>query len=198
MATVEIDELEFQQNKTLRDTITKMMANPKSKRKLLEAEKILNPDKKIPEIDDPNPTEEALKAQNKAFEDYKKEQAEKEAKREQDDKIRSLKVQKDEGIAKLKRDGWLKESIEEVEKIMDEKGILDPEIAAAYYEKNHPPQDPVMPGGSGSWGFLETAVADQDEFTKRLLETKGDDMGQLAMREANKTLAEMRQQRARR
>src|SRR5229473_4906350 len=172
MPTVEIDELEFQQNKNLRDTISKMMANPKAKRKLLEAEKVLFPDKKIPEIDDPNPTEEALASARKDFEDYKKEQSDKEAKREQEDKIRSLTAQKNEGIAQLRRDGWLKESIEEVEKIMDEKGILDPMIAAAYYEKMHPPSDPVMPGGSGSWGFLEHNAADQDEFTKQLLATK--------------------------
>jgi len=197
MPTVEIDELEFQQNKTLRDTITKMMANPKSKRKLLEAEKILNPEKKIPEIDDPNPTEEALKAQSKAFEDYKKEQEEREAKRDTEDKIRSLKAQKDEGISKLRRDGWMKEAIEEVEKIMDDKGILDPEIAAAYYEKQHPPQDPIMPGGSSTFNFVEP-TDNQDDFTKQLFASKGDDMGSLALRQAGKTLAEMRQQRARR
>ena len=197
MPTIEIDELEFQQNKTLRDTITKMMANPKSKRKLLEAEKILNPEKKIPEIDDPNPTEEALKAQSKAFEDYKKDQEEKQAKRETEDKIRSLRAQKDEGIAKLRRDGWMKEAIEEVEKIMEDKGILDPEIAAAYYEKQHPPQDPITPGGSSTFNFVDP-TDDQDDFTKQLFASKGDNMGELALRQSAKTLAELRQQRARR
>lgn len=198
MPTVEIDELEFQQNKTLRDTVSKMMANPKAKRKLLEAEKILFPDKKIPEIDEPNPTEVALETQRKEFEEYKKAQADKESKREQEDKIRSLKAQKDDGLATLRREGWMKEALEEVEKIMDEKGILDPLDAAAIYEKKHPPSEPVMPGGSGSWGFLESSATDQDEFTKKLLETKGDDMGLLAAREAQKTLGEIRQQRARR
>jgi len=199
MPTVEIDELEFQQNKNLRDTISKMMANPKSKRKLLEAEKIIYPDKKIPEIDEPNETEAALAAQRKEFEDYKTQQTEKEAKREQEDKIRSLKAQKDDGIAQLRRDGWLKEAIEEVEKIMDEKGILDPAIAAAYYEKQHPPQEPINPGSSSAWSFTEpSGVADQDDYTKKLFETKGDDMGNLALREAHKALGEIRNQRARR
>ena len=198
MATVEVDELEFQQNKRLRDEVAKIMANPKAKKKLLEADKIINPEKKIPEIDDQTETEKALAAQQKAFEDYKKEQEEKEAKREQENTLRGLKSKRDEGIAALKRDGWMKESIEEVEKIMDEQGILDPAIAAAYYEKLHPPADPIVPGGAGAWNFLEpTTTDDQDAYTKKLFETKGDNMGNLALHEARKTLAEMRQ-RARR
>ncbi len=56
---------------------------------------------------------------------------------------------------------------------MEDKGILDADIAAAYFEKQHPPQAPVTPGGSGAWNFMDMP-ADGDADLKKLVETKGE------------------------
>ena len=42
-------------------------------------------------------------------------------------------------------------------------------IAAAYIEKQNPPQPPAMPGGTGSWNFLDIPAEDKDADNKRLI-----------------------------
>jgi hypothetical protein len=77
--------------------------------------------------------------------------------------LTALQTQREEGFRELRRVGWTKDGIDAVQKLMDEKGILDVSIAAAYHEKMHPPQAPAMPGSSGEWNFLSGVTADDGD-----------------------------------
>ena len=55
---------------------------------------------------------------------------------------------------------------------MEERGILDIEVAAAFYEKQNPPQVPATPRGMGGWNFVEQ-VNDSEADLKKLLDTRG-------------------------
>jgi hypothetical protein len=57
-------------------------------------------------------------------------------------------------------------SIKAIEKIMEEKGILDPLDAAAIFERDHPPQAPVAQSGSGGWNFGELPSSTEDADDK--------------------------------
>ena len=97
------------------------------------------------------------------------------------------------GFAALRRDGYTQEGLAEVRKIMDEKGILDPAIAAAYFEKLHPPPTVVTPVGAiGAWNFTDTPEGDSD--VKKLLETQGRSEA-LSDKMAMAALADVRNQR---
>jgi hypothetical protein len=171
--TIEVDEAEFLQSKALRETVEKMLANPKSRRKILEARKEFDPTAVIPELDQAKPVEDAVATVTKQFEDFKKEQAEKEAKADQDRKIGDLNTRFAAGRAALKKQKWTDEGIKAVEELMEKHGIVDHDVGVAYFERLHPPQVPVTPNGSGAWNFLEVPTEGSDDI-KKLIESRGE------------------------
>ena len=192
MPMVEVDELQIQQSNKLKQTVENWLKNPKAKRKILEAVKDADPNARIPELE----IEEAARAPVMALEtqvaELTKQLATDKADREKEANLNALSGTVEKGKAKLRRDGWTDEGVAAVEKLMEEKGILDVEIAAAFYEKQHPPQAPATPSGVGGWNFMEP-VAEEDAYTKAIVASKeAANNDQLAMREAHKTLQEFR------
>lgn len=165
MPMVEVDELQLQQSNRLKQTMETWLRNPKAKRKILEAQKLVDPKADIPELDEVDPVEEIRASTAKEIADLKKELADKDAARERDGRIAQLQAMKDTGIKKLREGRYTDEGIKAVEKIMEEKGILDPLDAAAIFERDHPPQAPVQQSGTGSWNFgeLPSSTDDADE-----------------------------------
>ena len=165
MPMVEVDELQLQQSNRLKQTMETWLRNPKAKRKILEAQKLVDPKADIPELDEPDPIEEIKAATAKEIADLKKQIADDAAARERDGRIAQLQALKDNGIKKLREGRYTDEGIKAVEKIMEEKGILDPLDAAAIFERDHPPQAPVQQTGSGAWNFgdLPSSTDDADE-----------------------------------
>ena len=193
MANVEFDEVELQRLQKQDRTVHALMSNPQAKKKIFEAYKVVEPNARIPELE----MEEAAKAPvmqlEKTVKELQDQIAADKAEREKQLKLDSLNGSMERGFAKLRRDGWLDDGIENVRKLMDEKGILDPEDAAAIYLAKHPPQAPATPSGTGSWNFMEPPADDGDSYTKALMSSKSAaDNEQLAMNEARKALNEFR------
>lgn len=173
---VEIDEEDLRKSETLRNTIGTLMSDPETKLLLQQAVKKKFPNAVTPELDAATVAANAAAPLAKDFEAFKKEVTEQNAKREHDEKLRLLNANYDAGFDKLRRDGWTAEGIDGVKKIMEEKGILDHEIAAAYFEKQHPPQDLITPNGrTGAWNFMD-GVGEEDADLKKLIETKGENI----------------------
>jgi hypothetical protein len=174
------------------------MKNPKSRRKVLEAQKIIEPDAKIPELDEPDPLEAATKPLADQIAALQKKIEDDAAARDRDGRIAQLQALKNEGIKKLRAEHrYLDEGIQAVEKIMEEKGILDPMDAAAIYERDHPPQNPVsQSGGTGGWNFAELPSSTDDiddKYVDSLLKAgkNGISEGALSQR-INQTISEVR------
>lgn len=165
MPMVEVDEVQLQQSHQLRKTFDTWLRNPKAKRKILEAQKLVDPKADIPELDEVDPIEEIRASTAKEIAELKKQLEDKDAARERDGRIAQLQAMKDTGIKKLREGRYTDEGIKAVEKIMEEKGILDPLDAAAIFERDHPPQAPVQQSGTGSWNFgeLPSSTDDADE-----------------------------------
>ena len=168
----EIDEVELLRLRKQDQTVHALMSNPAAKKKIFEAYKVVDPNARIPELD----AEDAAKAPVMALEKTVKEMQAKldadAAEREKTAKLASLNGNIEQGKSKLRREGWTDEGIAAVEKVMEERGILDVEIAAAFYEKNNPPQIPATPRGYGGWNFIDN-VQDNEADLKKLLDTKG-------------------------
>ena len=166
MPMVEVDEVQLQQSHKLKQTVENWLKNPKAKRKILEAQKLVDPKADIPELDEPDPIE-ALRAESiKEIADLKKQIEEDKANRERDGRLAQLQTLKDNGIKKLREQRYTDDGIKAVEKIMEEKGILDPLDAAAIFERDHPPQAPVQQTGSGGWNFGELPASTDDADEK--------------------------------
>lgn len=194
MATVEVDELELQQNRSLRALVEGLAKNPRTAKKLHSLIKEIQPDAKLAEPP-ADPYEDRFATLEKELAAEKKARADESAKREQDTKIQSLQQKQDADFADLRRNKWTDDGIEKVKKIMEERGILDVEVAASYIEKQFPQQQPVTPNGSQSWNFLELP-ADNNDDLKKLIETKGES-APLLDKMARDALADIRGQQRR-
>ena len=172
----EIDEEAIRSSVALRSQIESWMKNPAARRKLLEARKAAEPDAKIPELDNPDPIEERFKATQTEIAALKKQMEDDASKRDSAAKLGALQDSIEKGLAALRRDQRLTdEGVVALRKIMDEEGIVKPEIAWAVFSQRHPPENPISPR-FGAWGFMDapTEGGDNAEDIKALIASKGE------------------------
>jgi hypothetical protein len=203
MPKIEVDEDEWNRNEGIRKTVAAIAADPKRRAQLEKLHKEVDPNIKTPTLDTEKAVVEPVEAVRKEFEDYKKSQADEAAKAQQDALRARQEAEFEKGRRWMQDNKWTPEGIEAVEKIMAEKGILDHKIAAAYFEKENPPQPPAMPGGTGSWNFLDLPTDESgDVDIKNLIQSANarDDgrMDRVASKMAGDALSEFRQARGRR
>lgn len=172
----ELTEEEYRNLKSLQGTVQNMLKNPKSAVLLEKAHKEIDPKAPTPRLDaeaerlalleEPNKRVAALEARLEAEETAR-------VKRENDAKIASLAARHEQAFAALRKQRWTEDGIAGLKKMMEEKGIIDVEIAAAAYERLHPPAEPLQQGRIGGFNLFEPA-SDEDADWKKLLETKGE------------------------
>ena len=196
MATVEVDENVFRAGERLRETLGKIASNPSAKKLLEQAHKLIDANAVTPELDKDEAERKRLGEWEAKFADLQKKVDEDTAKRDKDARLAALNAKFEAGRAALRDAGWTKDAIEGVEKLMEEKGIVDHEIAAAYIEKQSPPADVLSPRSYGAFEFIETPKED-DHFLKALLKTRGD-ADSAVVRRAGEAIAEVRNSQPRR
>lgn len=188
---IEVDEESYLRSEKLRSTLASWMNNPASKRKLLEAHKAFDPKAEIPELDQPDPVQAALKPTLDRMEVLEKQLADERSEREKREKLDAFTGKIEKSFDKLRREEGLTPAGEEgVRKLMEEEGISNPEIAWSHFQKLHPPAAPVMPGGTGSWNFMEPPPDDAKDI-KALIDNRGENE-QVADRMARDILADIR------
>ena len=212
MPKVEVDESDLLASQATIKALNEMLANPAARRLVLQARKIADPKAVIPEIDAAAPinatlaelatqreadrkaaAEERAALQAERAAEKAERLAEKEAAR-QAQLISDFEANWSRQKASLRQEGWRDEGIAEIVAHAEKHGIADLEIAAAHWEKLHPPAEPVQPNSTGSWGFMDN-VPDDDKFVKAMLASKGDDEGALNA-EISASLRDFRAQQA--
>lgn len=172
MAAVEVEESELSALKAAYATLNGMYSKDK-----LGTEKLVKAafgDKVRTSEDDAAPLIEPYKKRLEAMEEWKT-----------DLEKRQGAWQKNESIAALKAQGYTVEGIEAIEKIMKDRKLDDPEVAAALFDKLNPPKAAVPSGlTSNSWNF----GASDDEDLKELFK----DEEKWADREAIKTFQDIK------
>ena len=187
---IEIDEDTWAQRQALYNVASKIYADPKAKLLLEEAQKMVIPTAPTPGIDQHRAMNEPLEATRAELAAMRKEMADEKAARAIEDSASKTRRMQDDGFAHLRSQRYTSEGIAAVEKIMTEKGILDPLDAAVLFERHNPPQSVATPGGTGGWNFMDS-INDTDADLKRLIETKGENVP-LLDKMINETLNEMR------
>ncbi len=168
----ELDVLEIQRLQKQDKTLLTLMGNPKAKKKIFEAYKEVNPDARIPELEMEEAARAPVVALEKTVDELKAQLAAEKSEREKAEKLAQLSGSVEKGMSKLKQAGWFDEDLKKVRELMDERGILDVDIAAAYYEKQNPPAEIATPRGHGGFNFVEN-VQEGEKDLKQLLDTKG-------------------------
>src|SRR5258708_22750974 len=127
MPRIEVDEAEYNQMLALKNVATKIVANPAARRQLEAAHKMVDPNALRPTIDAGN---EQLEPINKVRSELSEEIAALKKEREDEKKQRTLDglaAKQTEGLARLRRAGYLDEGIEKIQKIMEDKGLFEVE-----------------------------------------------------------------------
>lgn len=196
MPKIEVDEADYQQSTQLRQRFEKALRDPKNRAKLLEAWQEANPDIVIPEVAAKKPVMDEVQAVTKKFDDFIKEQADKEAKREEDARINAFKSSWESQKKAIRDEYQLNDAgVSEVEKLAQERGIPDLEAAAALFRKLNPPAEVGAPaGGVGGWGFFEEPQDNMKENMEKLMKSSGDN-DQVLNSMIRETLADVRGQR---
>ena len=171
---VEVDEEQLLMDQQLRRTVQNILKHPKAKLLVQEAHKLADPNAPTPDLDTAKALNEPVLQLQKKFDEFVEKTEKDKAESEKNAKIAKLQSDYEAGRSMLRSQKWTDDGIKKLEEFMEQKGILDHEIAAAAFEKLHPPQTPVMPGGTGAWNFMEMANPDADADLKKLIETKGE------------------------
>ena len=146
MAQVELDETEYKNLQNIAGAMQRMLANPKTRSKILEAQKIINPDAIIPELDANKPVLDKLEAVTADLAEAKKSWAEEKAAAKEAQQRAALESAWSNSRAKALQAGYTAEGIDALEKFMVEKGIVDHEVAMPAFEKLNPPQKMIDQG----------------------------------------------------
>jgi hypothetical protein len=177
MPMVEIDETQLLGMRGLTEQVSKMLAHPEARKLVLKARKTVDPNASIPEIDASEPVNAELAKINERLEAMAKSQAEERAAAKAEAETAKFTQQWDAKKSALKRQGYMDEAIEGIEKLATERGIADLDAAAAYYDKLNPPATVVHPNGQRGVDFFasrDVVPEDGDKHIKALMDSRGE------------------------
>src|SRR5689334_5923812 len=112
---VEIDETELVRLQGLNNFAHKMLTHPEAGKLLEKAAKIVDPNTKTPRLDQEAAVTTPFQALEAKLGELTKKIDESAAIAERDKTLSALQRQKDDGLAQLRREGWLDEGIKKVE-----------------------------------------------------------------------------------
>lgn len=172
MPEVMIDESELENYKSLTGFIQKALANPKTRESILRAQKTLNPDASIPELDAAEPLRNELTAMREEMKTFREETLREKQDRDQAEKMSKMSQKWEQGRDRVRAQGYSEDGIKAVEALMENEGILNHEAGLAYFERLNPPSDPIAVGSS-RFDLFGQKEGD-DDFMKSLMESGGD------------------------
>jgi hypothetical protein len=178
MPKIEVDEAEWNQRQALFNVAQKIAAKPESRKLLEQAHKLVDEKALTPTLDAEERQMGPVKDLEKKLQEKLDAIEARDAEREKSARISDIARSQAEGLARLRRAGYTDEGVAAVQKLMDDKGLLDVDDAVAIFERNNPPPTPVTPGGIGSWGFADLTTSTDSQADKSiaaLITSKGED-----------------------
>ena len=175
MALIEIEESELAAHRRLTETMNALLTDPRTRTTLLKAQKTLNPLLAIPELDAAEPLRGEISDVAKQVAALQASLEADRAERAKEASMAPVRARWDAGRKLLREQGYTDEGMETVEKFMEAKGIADHEIAAAAYERLHPPVEPVRGAGGTRFDLFDATDRGSDAM-KALLVNPDDEM----------------------
>lgn len=177
MPKVEIEEDELARLTRVQNTLRKIVANPKAQGLLEQAHKIVDPEAATPTLDRENALKEPVSAVEKKLDDFIAAENKRREENEKKEKLDALSAKYEQQKQQLLSgtmtgEKWTDEGVKKIEAFMQERGIIDFDIAVPAFERLHPPPPPATPSSS-RWDFTEIGTGDADKDLKALLESRG-------------------------
>lgn len=143
MAKVEIEESELESLRRVNKFAETALSSDKTRRKMLEIQKTLNPTQPIPEIDESERVMQSVSKVEEKFDALMKKLEEKETKFEEERATSAAQKRIQDGERYLAEQGYTPEGIKTITDFMVKENIPSYAAALAYYEKLNPPQAPA-------------------------------------------------------
>ena len=194
MPKIEVEESEFLASQQLTQTVAKMLQNPKARRLVQEATKIVRPDAVIPEIDAAAPVMEAVSNLQKQLDEERAERKKDRDERADAESTGALKNKWEAGQSYARDNGYTADGLKALEDYMQAEGIFSHKIGIAAFEREHPPAQVIQPTGLTAWDYIQPEKGAESDFMKKMLESHGEDDGALRQ-EINSVLSETRTRR---
>lgn len=148
MPLIEIDETELANYRSVSTAVNAMLKHPEARKRVLEAQKLINPDAVIPEIDAAKPFMSELEKTRAEIQAMREAAEADKVERDKERRMAEMEKQWNKGRSKLRESGYTADAITKIEALMEEKGVADHEIAASYFDKLHPTPEPVSSPGN--------------------------------------------------
>lgn len=165
---VEIDEAELAAKNRVLGFVSTALSNPKTRGKVLEIQKELDPNFTAPELEQRAYVDTQIgeiKSLVTGFiDDFKKTTEESRAAADR----AALEKRWAEGEASARQRGYSKEGIEHLHAYMEKNGLIDHGIAMAAFERENPLPTPVATGDN-RWGFFDAQTTESPDL-KPLME----------------------------
>ena len=171
----EIDEVELQRYRTLETTVQGLLKNPKSRRKLLEAQREANPNLAIPELDANKPVEDEITKLRSELEEDRKLRAKERDDEKAEANKKELNSKWEEGRLFARSNGYNEDGLKALEDFMQKEGVFSHRIGMAAFEKEHPQEQIIA--SSTDWNFFEKPEGDGSDLMTKLMDSKGEDDG---------------------
>ncbi len=169
MPKIEIEEAELANLKRVNDVAALIGKNPKARALLQEAVALAAPEEVGPEHRIRSEVSEQLGAIREELKKDREERDKERAEREAGAAKRALEERWLAGRKAARDQGYVGEGLEKLEEFMEKKGVADHEVAIPAFERENPPPEPVVTGGS-RWNFFDVkAEAESDVALKDLL-----------------------------
>lgn len=159
MANVEIDETELSALRRYAAVADKMAKHPEARKLVQQAALLADPDSVGPEPRiraEVNEGLDAIRAELKAD----REEREKLAKEQAEERRNAqLSAQWNKTRSQALAAGYTDEGMKALEDWMQERGVADHTIAMPAFERENPPPEPIMTGGT-KWNFFDQPAED--------------------------------------
>ena len=169
---VEIDETELANYKSVASVLALIEKHPEARALAQKAVALAAPERAGPEIKIRGELDERFGKLESVVTSFIDEQKKDREERAAADAKSRLEREWMDGRRKLRDAGWQTDSIDQLEKFMEERGVADHEVAASHFEKLHPPPEPVMTG-SNKFNWFDQPAEQTD--LKPLLEGREDE-----------------------
>lgn len=168
----EIPEQQLAELRNIDAFVRRGLQNPKTRRKILEVQKTLNPETPVPEIDESEPLRQELADIRGELAKDREERAKAESDRVEQARLTEMTAQWRDGQTFARKKGYADDGLKKLESFMEDKGIPSHEVAIPYFEKQNPP--PVQATNSGSrWDFFGNQPAEAPDL-KQLFDGQED------------------------
>ena len=196
MAQVQIDEAELLQYQKIAGAAQAIMADPEA-RKLHRAQKKVNPNARIPEVEIEERVESEVSGVRDEIAKLTKQISDERAERAAKEQESQITGQWEQQKRDLRSRGFTDDGIAKIEQHAIDQHIPNLRAAANDYLALNPPQSPEKPSGFGSWDFFSGQPEQEDTFVQKMIESKGDNEAVLNA-EIGATLNEFRSQQPQR